>query len=118
MDAHQEGSRAVSQSYREAMQEAQELDNASNAVVDLLNAGKLDEAECAARELLVRYPEVHDGHDRLGMVYEARGQYRQAADCYRRVLDFIRARPEDHDPVMEVHYRELIAKLDPPVGTS
>ena len=61
----------------------------------------LDEAEQAARELLVRYPEVHDGYDRLGMVYEARGQNREAADCYRKVIEFMRAHPEDYDPEFE-----------------
>jgi hypothetical protein len=47
------------------------LAEASNAAVKLVRAGKLDEAEQAARDLLVRFPEVHDGYDRLGMVYEA-----------------------------------------------
>src|SRR3990167_7949654 len=69
-----------------ALQEAQALDAASNTVVDLVHAGRLDEAEQAARDLLARYPEVHDGYDRLGMVHEARGQFREAADCYRKVI--------------------------------
>src|SRR5437667_7831284 len=43
-----------------------ELTRDSNAVVDLVHEGKLDEAEAAARDLLERYPEVHDGYDRLG----------------------------------------------------
>ena len=77
--------------------EAQALDAASNAVIDLVRAGRLDEAEQAARELLVRYPQVHDGYDRLGMVHEARGQFRQAADCYRSVVEFARANPENYD---------------------
>jgi hypothetical protein len=38
-----------------------------------------DEAEAAARDLIVRYPDVHDGWDRLGMVHEARGETREAA---------------------------------------
>ena len=54
-----------------------DLTTASNAVVDLVHAGRLDEAEKAARDLLQRYPDVHDGYDRLGMVYEARGQFRR-----------------------------------------
>ena len=37
--------------------------------------------------------EVHDGYDRLGMVYEARGDTKQAADYYRKVIDFVRAHP-------------------------
>ncbi len=31
----------------------------------------------------MRFPEVHDGYDRLGMVYEARGDKEQAADYYK-----------------------------------
>ncbi len=91
-----------------------ELDAASNAVVDLIKAGKLDDAEAAARDLLVRYPDVHDGWDRLGMIYEARGDNRQAADCYRKVIDFLRQRPDYADPEMAEDYTKLIAKLDPP----
>jgi tetratricopeptide (TPR) repeat protein len=94
------------------LQEAQALDAASNAVVDLVHAGRLDEAEQAARELLVRYPEVHDGYDRLGMVHEARGQFREAAGCYRKVIEFARANPEDHDAGLVDSFLELIVKLE------
>ena len=95
-----------------ALHEAQALDAASNAVVDLVHAGRLDEAEQAARELLARYPEVHDGHDRLGMVHEARGQFREAADCYRKVIEFTRANPDDYDAGFVNRFLELIGKLD------
>ena len=95
-----------------ALQEARALDAASNAVVDLVRAGRLDEAEQAARELLARYPEVHDGHDRLGMVHEARGQFREAADCYRKVIEFTRANPEDYDAGFVDSFLKLIAKLE------
>jgi hypothetical protein len=44
-----------------------------DAAVALVNAGELEEAEAAARDLLVRFPHLHDGWDRLGMVHEARG---------------------------------------------
>jgi tetratricopeptide (TPR) repeat protein len=98
------------------MEEANELDEASNRVVDLIHAGRLDEAEQAARDLLVRYPEVPDGHDRLGMVYQARGQNREAAECYRRVVDFMRAHPADFDPELQTLFLERIAKLDPPTA--
>jgi tetratricopeptide (TPR) repeat protein len=87
---------------------------ASNAVVELIHAGKLDEAEHAARDLLARFPDVHDGYDRLGMVHEARGENRQAADCYRRVIAFIRQHPDDYDDAFEDAFVKLVAKLDPP----
>ena len=80
--------------------------------VDLVHAGRLDDAEQAARELLVRYPEVHDGYDRLGMVHEARGEFRQAADCYRNVVEFARANPENYDPEFAASFLDLIAKLE------
>jgi len=91
-----------------------ELTTASNAAVDLVNAGKLDEAERAARDLLQRFPDVHDGWDRLGMVYEARGDNRQAADCYRKVVAFIRAHPDQYDAGYDSVFQELVDELDPP----
>jgi tetratricopeptide (TPR) repeat protein len=91
-----------------------ELDAASNAVVHLVKAGKLDEAEAAARDLLVRYPEVHDGWDRLGMVHEARGNTREAADCYRKVIEFICQHPENFDAGLADEFAKLATKLDPP----
>lgn len=94
-----------------------ELVDASNAVVDLVHAGKLDEAEQAAHDLLVRFPDEHDGYDRLGMVHEARGENRQAADCYRKVIDFIRQHPGRFDPGFEAVYAKLVNRLDPPAAT-
>ena len=95
-----------------AFEESQSLDAASNAVVDLVHSGRLDEAEHAARELLVRYPEMHDGYDRLGMVHQARGQFREAADCYRLVIEIMRANPEDHGAALFDIFLDLIAKLE------
>src|SRR5271170_4965727 len=50
--------------------ELDELTEASNAVVDMVQAGNLDAAKQAAHDLLARFPDVHDGYDRLGMVCE------------------------------------------------
>jgi tetratricopeptide (TPR) repeat protein len=91
-----------------------ELDAASNAVVQLVAAAKLDEAEAAAHDLLVRFPDVHDGWDRLGMVHEARGDSRQAADCYRKVIDFIRQHPNRYDAGIGERFAKLVERLDPP----
>ena len=93
-----------------------DLDAASNAVLALIGAGKLDEAEAAARDLLVRYPEVPDGWDRLGMVHEKRGDNRQAADCYRQLIAFIRQHADDFDAVTVDDYAARIVKLDPPAA--
>jgi tetratricopeptide (TPR) repeat protein len=94
-----------------------ELDAASNAVVQLVRAAKLDEAEAAARDLLVRFPDVHDGWDRLGMVHEVRGDNRQAADCYRKVIECIRQHPDNYDAAIVEQFAKLVERLDPPVAT-
>jgi hypothetical protein len=57
---------------------------------------------------------VPDGHERLGMVYEARGDQRRAAECYRSCLQFIQAHPGDFEPEYE---QFLLSKLDPPSST-
>ena len=92
----------------------EELAQASNAAVDLIQSGKLDEAERAARELLARFPDAHDGYDRLGMVYEARGDRQKAIECYRKVIELIRADPEHYHPDFEATIQRLIDKLDKP----
>lgn len=116
LQAQKDNQAAQRKDYQAALLESQALDAASNAVVDLVHAGRLDEAEQAARELLVRYPEVHDGYDRLGMVHEARGQFREAADCYRKVIEFTRANPEDYDAGFVDSFLELIVKLEASVA--
>src|SRR6516162_4056419 len=93
--------------------ELEQLTAASNAAVDLVKTGKLEEAETAARDLLERFPHVHDGWDRLGMVHEARGEKKQAADCYRKAIEIIRQEP-DHDPNLADVFVKLVDKLDPP----
>lgn len=90
-----------------------ELTRDSNAVIDLVHEGKLDEAEQAARALIEQYPEVHDGYDRLGMVYEARGDKKAAADCYRKVIEFVRAHPDQYEPTFTLAFEQMVDDLDP-----
>jgi tetratricopeptide (TPR) repeat protein len=91
-----------------------QLVEASNAVVELVDAGRLDEAEQAAHLLLERFPDVHDGYARLGLVHELRGNTRQAIEYYRKVIDFAREHPDL--PVFEDDYRRLIDRLERPTA--
>jgi len=90
-----------------------DLDETSNAVVDLIRAGRLDEAEAAARDLLLRYPEVVDGLERLAMVYEARGDRKRAADYYRQAVAFILQNPDGFDGEIPTSLVEQANELDP-----
>ena len=105
--------RASLAKYVQEHDELDELTAASNAVVDMVHAGNLDAAEQAAHDLLARFPEVHDGYDRLGMVCEARGDHRQAADYYRKAINVIRNHPDAYDPAFEAVFQKLIDQLEP-----
>jgi tetratricopeptide (TPR) repeat protein len=91
------------------------LDDASNVVIDLLDAGRLDEAEQAAHDLLERYPQVHDGLERLAMVAAARGDRVRAAEYYRKAADFVLAHGDPHDLAMHTYLRKRAAALDPAI---
>jgi tetratricopeptide (TPR) repeat protein len=99
-------------SYFQEHDELDDLTEASNAVVDMVHAGHLDAAEQAAHDLLARFPDVHDGYDRLGMVCEARGDHRQAADYYRRAITVIRDHPDNYDPGFEDVFQKLVDRLE------
>ena len=70
-----------------------DLDDLSNSVVDLIHAGRLDEAEAVCHDLLTRYPEQIDGTERLAEVYEARGDKKKAAQYYRKAAQFAQGSP-------------------------
>ena len=95
-----------------AWEEDDGLDEASNRVVDLVHAGQLDEAEQAARDLLARYPDVHDGFERLAMVAEARGDRKQAAAYYRKALALMEENADDYDPELIDGMRETAESME------
>jgi hypothetical protein len=74
---------------------------------------RLDQAPLSENHKIHRLDD-HAGYDRLGMVYEARGERKQAADCYRKVIEFVRAHPEQYDPEFNTTFERLVAELDPP----
>ena len=82
-------------------------------MIGLIRTGQLDEAEKVAHRLLEDYPEVIDGHERLAMVYEARGDRRQAAEHYRLALRIVDERPSDYDPETRAHFVNKLNALDP-----
>ena len=93
------------------------LETDYNAVIDLLDGGSLDQAEAAARDLHARFPDLPDGLECLGMVYEARGDDKRAVDHYRHALLIVRAHPDDFEPLSEATLQRWINKLDPDITT-
>ena len=48
------------------------------------------------------------------MVHEKRGENRQAADCYRKVIAFLDENLDYSEPALKDAFLARIAKLDPP----
>ena len=79
----------------------------------LIEARKFDEAEQAAHDVLARFPSVHDGYECLGRLHQAKGDHRQAVDCYRKVIEFARKEPAFYDPEFVDYFQALIEQLEP-----
>jgi hypothetical protein len=75
--------------------ETDRLDQLSNGSLDLINAGRLDDAERMCQQLLAEFPDVFDGHMRLGQLHRRRGDNRKAAEHLR--LAATMARSPDYD---------------------
>ncbi|MFQ5601286.1 MAG: SEC-C metal-binding domain-containing protein [Candidatus Krumholzibacteriia bacterium] len=88
------------------------LEELSNRVVDLINDGKLDEAEVACRELKHEYPDVIDWIWRTAHLHEARGDVPKAVEYYRRCLDHIDENPENFDDGMRAMFQDDIDRLE------
>ena len=96
----------------------EQLDAVANAAFALIDAGKYDEAEQAAHDVLARFPAVHDGYECLGQLHQAKGNHQQAVECYRKVIAFARDEPHFYDPHFIDHFQDLIDRLETPVTTS
>jgi tetratricopeptide (TPR) repeat protein len=94
--------------------ELDRLDHLSNGALDLIHAGRLDEAERMCQQLLVEFPEVFDGHTRLGQLYRRRGDNKKAAEHLRLAAGI--ARSPDYDPEVAIGLDAEADELDPPAA--
>jgi predicted Zn-dependent protease len=94
-----------------------QLDRMSNDVVDLIDAGRFDEAERMCHRLLDQFPDLPDGHMRLGQLFRARGEPATAARHLRLAAAVARVGVADDDDDLLELPRSLEAEadsLDPP----
>jgi tetratricopeptide (TPR) repeat protein len=89
------------------------LDDAANAVFALIDARQFEQAERAAHDVLAQFPDMHDGYECLGRLHQAKGDYRQACDNYRKVIAIAEKDPQFYDPGFVGHFRDLIDRLEP-----
>jgi len=86
-----------------------DLDRLSNSVVDLIEEGRLEEAEEVCHQLLSRYPDQIDGTERLAEVYEAKGEKKKAAEYYRKAAEFAQKSPGFDQELIDRYFSQ--AKL-------
>ena len=94
-------------------EELDHLDGLSNLVVDLVNAGRLDEADLACQELHRHFPEQIDWIERQALVYKARGLNKKAAEWYRKAATFASTQ-DGFDEEAISRFRQIAGQLDPP----
>ena len=116
LEAARQAARAQARAELDALADDGDLDGVSIAAVNLVHSGRLDDAEAAARSLVSRFPEAHHGYNCLGMVCEARGDRKQAAIHYRKVIDIARQHPDALGPDFAEKFQNLVDRLDPPAG--
>ena len=88
------------------------LEQLSNSVVDLINEGRLDEAEDACKQLQREFPDVIDWIERTGALHEARRETDKAVDYYRRCLQYIDDHPDYFEEASKDWYRRSIKRLE------
>ena len=93
------------------MHEIDALDNLSNQILDLIDAGRLDDAEKSCQKLLTRYPDQIDGIERMARLLEAKGENKKAADYYRKASTFAKTNP-GFDPESVQWYVEQAERLE------
>jgi len=74
----------------------EQVDRLSEAVLRGIEAGRLDEADATARQLMAAFPDEPLGFERLAQVQEARGQLAAAAEEYRRGVALMDELGEGH----------------------
>ncbi len=105
---------AMAQHYPDLCQDCGDrLDDATNVVFALIDAGQFDQAERAAHEALVEFPDLPDGYECLGRLHQAKGDYRQACDYYRKVIAVAEKDPHLYDQAFVAYFRDLIDRLEP-----
>ncbi len=68
------------------MNDASDLANAVSHIDQLIQAGRLDDADALCRELVQRVPQFANAWVRFGLVSSWRGDYPAAEDAFRRVI--------------------------------
>lgn len=87
------------------------LERLSNGALDLIEAGRLDEAERMCQELKRRFPDQPDWMERAAFLHETRGELGDAIADYERCIAFADSHPGEFDECFKTDCRRKIDRL-------
>src|SRR6266511_1616869 len=86
---------------------SEELQSAFKNAVSLTQAGKLDEAEAAYKELVAKQPSIPELYHNLGYIYGQKKDWPKAEEAYKKALELRPIYPDAADPAMVDAYYHL-----------
>ena len=92
--------------------ELAELEELSNGVIGLINAGRFDEAERDCLELRRRFPNEIDWLERTAAVAVVKGENARAIEHYKRCIDFVDRNPDEWSEEDKEHFQFHIDLLE------
>ena len=95
-----------------------ELEELSNGVIGLINAGRFDEAERDCLELRRRFPNEIDWLERTAAVAVVKGQNARAIEHYKRCIEFVDRNPDEWDMEIREAFQFHIDMLEAEAGRS
>jgi hypothetical protein len=87
------------------------LNDRADEVLDVLLAGRLDEAEALCHGFIRDFPGQAEGLDLLSMIFEERGHRERALDLLRQASDIAHAN-DDYDDETRSLMRQRINELE------
>lgn len=87
------------------------LDDRADEVLDVLLAGRVDEAEALCHAFIRDFPGQAEGLDLLSMIFEERGHRERALDLLRQASDIAHAN-DDYDDETRSIMRQRINELE------
>ena len=87
------------------------LDERADEVLDVLLAGRVDEAEALCHDFIIDFPGQAEGLDLLSMIFEERGHRERALELLRQASDIAHAN-DDYDAETRSLMRQRIKELE------
>jgi hypothetical protein len=101
------------QEFEELVDRGERSDRVAGVIWELIQGGHFDAAEQATHKYIDHFPDSPVGYDLMAYICEGRGEVLAAAQWLRKVIEFMRSRPEMFSPKDEAPFQKRIDKFVP-----